>query len=115
MAKLDDLIGKVFELRNAAHRRHWATTGPGSYAEHKALGELYDALPDRLDDFVECYQGCFGLSVKEKEVDEQIKDLLVYLDENGPALVKETSHLQNVIDEISTELSRTYYKLRSLK
>ena len=50
----------VTELMNAAtsfHKLHLKVTGVGSYASHKALNELYDALPDHADDVAEGYQG----------------------------------------------------------
>ncbi|MFN9906887.1 MAG: hypothetical protein ACK56F_12325, partial [bacterium] len=50
----------VSELMNAAtsiHKLHLKVTGTGSYAAHKALNELYDALPGHADDLAEGYQG----------------------------------------------------------
>lgn len=46
----------VTELMNAAtsfHKLHLKVTGPGSYAAHKALNRLYDALPDHADTVAE--------------------------------------------------------------
>ena len=48
------------EMMNAAssfHKLHLKITGPGSYAAHKALNNLYDALPDHADSLIEGYQG----------------------------------------------------------
>ena len=50
----------VSELMNAAvsfHKLHLKVQGAGSYAAHKALNELYDALPGHADDLAEGYQG----------------------------------------------------------
>lgn len=50
----------VSELMNAAvsfHKLHLKVSGVGSYAAHKALNELYDALPDHADDLAEGFQG----------------------------------------------------------
>ena len=65
----------VSELMNAAtsfHKLHLKITGIGSYAGHKALNELYDALPDHADDLAE------GLkeksNKKEKSAETNKKD-----------------------------------------
>lgn len=50
----------VSELMNAAtsfHKMHLKITGLGSYAGHKALNELYDALPGHADSLAEGFQG----------------------------------------------------------
>ncbi len=50
----------VTELMNAAqsfHKLHLKITGTGSYAAHKALNELYDALPGHADDLADGFQG----------------------------------------------------------
>ena len=50
----------VSELMNAAtsfHKLHLKVTGTGSYAAHKALNDLYDALPGHADDLAEGFQG----------------------------------------------------------
>ena len=50
----------VSELMNAAtsfHKLHLKITGLGSYAGHKALNEIYDALPGHADDLAEGFQG----------------------------------------------------------
>lgn len=48
------------ELMNAStsfHKLHLKVTGAGSYSAHKALNEIYDALPGYADSLVEGYQG----------------------------------------------------------
>jgi DNA-binding ferritin-like protein len=61
MQKVDKMTGSlVQELMNAAtsfHKLHLAVTGEGSFAQHKALNEIYDALPDLADTIAEGYQG----------------------------------------------------------
>ena len=102
---------------------HWAST---SYSEHQALGELYDDFSDLLDEFVEQFQGIYGLLDRKK-----IGSL--YTPDDAPALdylrevrehigemrrlssfSQETS-LQNLIDEIVGKFDRTIYKLATLK
>lgn len=61
MQKVDMMTGAlVQELMNAAtsfHKLHLQVKGSGSYAQHKALNEIYDALPDLADTIAEGYQG----------------------------------------------------------
>ena len=42
------------------HVFHWLTT---SYAQHKALGNLYDDIHDKTDDFMEKYMGKYGRNI----------------------------------------------------
>ena len=51
-------IGRLFELRDAAHVEHLKTR---SFAAHSALNTLYDDLLDLADGFVESYQGKYGI------------------------------------------------------
>ena len=58
---LDSMVSAcVSELMNAGtaiHKLHLKITSTGSYAAHKALNELYDALPGHADDLAEGFQG----------------------------------------------------------
>jgi len=50
----------VVELMNAAtsfHKLHLSVTGEGSYAQHMALNDLYEALPELADTIAEGMQG----------------------------------------------------------
>jgi DNA-binding ferritin-like protein len=61
MQKVDKMTSAlVQELMNAAtsfHRLHLRVTGEGSFAQHSALNEIYDALPGLADTIAEGYQG----------------------------------------------------------
>lgn len=61
MQKVDamtaDLIVEVMNARTSFHKLHLQVTGIGSYAQHTALNEIYDALPDLADTVAEGYQG----------------------------------------------------------
>jgi hypothetical protein len=46
--------GKLFSLQNSAHSLHLDTR---SYAEHKALGKLYESLNDMKDGILESLMG----------------------------------------------------------
>ena len=51
-------IGRLFELRDAAHIEHLKTR---SFAAHSALNGFYDEILDLADGFVESYQGKYGI------------------------------------------------------
>jgi DNA-binding ferritin-like protein len=53
----------VVEMMDAAtkfHILHLSVKGPGSFAAHKALGDLYEELPGFADTLAESYQGVTG-------------------------------------------------------
>ena len=63
------------ELMNAAssfHKLHLKVKGTGSFAAHKALNEIYDALPDHADTLIEGYQGAAEKILEYKEVAPRI-------------------------------------------
>mgnify|MGYP003638144918 FL=1 len=56
----DQTAALVVELMNAStsfHKLHLSVTGDGSYAQHKALNDLYDGLPELADTIAEGMQG----------------------------------------------------------
>ena len=113
---IEQLIEKLFRARNAAHIEHWKT---GSYAQHKALGNYYEDVIGLLDEFVEAYQGTFGLvsDVKGQEPDvaQLIHDDIIWLNENRGKLAKGVPALENILDEITALHMKTLYKLENLR
>jgi DNA-binding ferritin-like protein len=117
----------VSELMNAAtafHKLHLKVQGVGSFAAHKALNELYDALPDHADALAEGYQGAAECilscpdscpktlySVEEavsylrelKEVISQLQAMMPY------------SEIVNQLDTIKDTVNSSKYKLLFLK
>lgn len=117
---IQEFIVSLFEIQITAHITHLQTN---SYAAHKALNELYDALPDHLDSYVETYQGIHGIvktypqvKFKEKETSETVS----YLKEKVTQYrsyreeVKELE-LQAKLDDLIELLNTTIYKLKFLK
>ena len=117
----------VSELMNGAtsfHKLHLKVTGPGSFAAHKALNELYDALPGHADDLAEGYQGASEKLLTYSEVAPRtlntVEDGLAYIRE----MVVMVSNLQakmpytelvNELDNVKSTLNSTKYKLLFLK
>ena len=117
----------VSELMNAAtsiHKLHLKVTGTGSYAAHKALNELYDALPGHADDLAEGYQGAaeklLSYSETSPRILNSVDDALGYIREIGEMVNKlqakmPYSEIVNDLDTIKSTLNSTKYKLLFLK
>ena len=54
---LEGIAGKLTYFHEQLHLTHWQTT---SYAEHKALGKLYEYVQDFKDDVIEKIMGYTG-------------------------------------------------------
>ena len=117
----------VSELMNAAtsfHKLHLKVTGTGSYAAHKALNDLYDALPGHADDLAEGYQGAaeklLTYSESVPRTLNSVDDALAYLREmtsmvNGLQAKMPYSELVNDLDTVKSTLNSAKYKLKFLK
>jgi len=117
----------VSELMNAAtsfHKLHLKVTGLGSFAAHKALNKLYDALPGHADDLAEGFQGASEKLLSYNELAprklESVESGLEYLRD----LVDMVSSLQskvpyseivNELDNVKSTLNSAKYKLLFLK
>jgi len=114
---IEELIARVFAIRDATHLEHWRTK---SYAQHQALGEFYDSLIDEIDTLVECYQGNFGLigDVKLTHATGDIVGLLskdvAWIAKNREKIAGGVDALENIVDGISALYLRTIYKLENL-
>ena len=55
-------ITNLLTLQNQMRVFHWQTQKKvGSYAQHVAFGTAYDELGEKIDDFIEIYQGKKGV------------------------------------------------------
>lgn len=116
---LEQLVTRVFATRNAAHAAHWRTT---SYAQHMALGELYEALPGAIDDLVEAYQGAFtpinptsGDFVSSITIIERLDADLLFVNANRLEITKGMPALDNLLQTLEGVYLKALYKLRNLK
>lgn len=117
----------VTELMNAAtsfHKLHLRVQGIGSYAAHKALNDLYDALPGHADDLAEGFQGA-----SEKLLDYQdtaprkissVEEGVSYLRElhnmvTGLQAKMPYSEIVNELDTVKSTIDSAKYKLIFLK
>lgn len=117
----------VSELMNAAtsiHKLHLKVTGTGSYAAHKALNELYDALPGHADDLAEGFQGAHEKLLVYSEVSprklDTVADAIDYIKDMYEMVTKlqdkmPYSEIVNELDTVKSTLNSTKYKLLFLK
>ena len=117
----------VSELMNAAtsfHKLHLKVQGMGSFAAHKALNELYDALPGHADDLAEGYQGASEKILEYSEAAPRtlatVADGLAYIRDmyqmvNGLQAKMPYSEIVNDLDTIKSTLNSIKYKLLFLK
>lgn len=63
---LESVAAKLTYFHEQLHLLHWQT---GSYAEHQALGSLYDEVHDFKDDVVEKLMGYIGRRVKAFKIE----------------------------------------------
>lgn len=118
---IEQLISRVFHARNAAHFFHWRATGPGSYAQHQALGSFYEDVIEALDSLVEAYQGAFDLigTIPAPETSGDILAILQgdakWIEKNHEAICKGNRAVANLIDGVTDVYLSTIYKLRNLK
>lgn len=114
-----EFIARVFCIRDAAQKEHWKTN---SYAQHVALGVFYASVVEKLDGFVEAYQGNFGLVKDIPKVSYEEKDFVKYLaseikwiGEHREHIAGEVEALENIVDDITALFLTTSYKLVNLK
>lgn len=115
------------ELMNAAtsfHKLHLKVKGAGSFAAHKALNELYDALPDHADTLIEGYQGAAEKILEYSEVAPRklnsVEEGIAYLRDmyqmvNGLQAKMPYSELVNSLDTVKDTINSAKYKLLFLK
>lgn len=121
--KEGEFLAKMLHCVGQLHIYHLICKGPGSYAMHKALNEMYDALPDMVDSLAESVQGKYGIlnytmtglsydSTLSKAV-PYVKDVLNYIKMTRKDICQESA-FQNMIDEVEMLFYSTIYKLENL-
>lgn len=117
------LVVELMDASTKFHILHLTVTGPGSYAAHKALNDLYDALPEHADTIAEGYQGATGTILDYPEVKapklESVKSAIAYIEELYDKIsdVQDActySEIINDLDAIKSDLNSAKYKLKFL-
>lgn len=93
---------------------HWNTT---SYAEHQAVGGLYESLAELTDTLAEAYMGIYGRFGNIPCEHEELPDGAAYVGEMAGMIqamrltLPNDSQLQNIVDEIADSVDKTNYLL----
>ena len=120
---LAELVTELLDAASKTHILHLMVKGSSSYAQHKALNQLYDALPGLADGIAESWQGATGEILKYKFTAapelNNVDDCLKYIDELRGKITKvqkslDYSEIVNDLDLIKTQLNSAYYKLKFL-
>jgi hypothetical protein len=127
-SSLDNMVSscasELMNARTSFHKLHLKVTGEGSYAAHKALNKLYDALPDHADTLIEGYQGAAEKILSYKEVAPRALDTVAdgvnYLRDIYGMINKlqgmlPYSEIVNNLDLVKDSINSTKYKLLFLK
>jgi DNA-binding ferritin-like protein len=117
-----EFIARLLHGVTMAHMHHLAVMGQGAYAQHMALGELYEGLQSKVDDLAEAVMGCYDVPLvfaggQFSLTDNPIADvaaLYQYVEGQRAVLGTET-HIQNTVDEVCNVLAHALYKLRRLQ
>lgn len=116
-----EYVGALLAGVTMAHMHHLMVSGPGSYAKHVALGELYEGLQSAVDTLAEAYIGCMGQPLKFGPTQvsigtDPVADVraLYAMAESKRAAMGKESHIQNQVDEVCTVISTALYKLTRL-
>jgi DNA-binding ferritin-like protein len=117
---LDGVAAKLTHFVDQLHLLHWQTT---SYAEHQALGALYDKVFDLKDEIVEKIMGYSGTRPKASKHDmlrdysigitkSVVNDLKMFakeLEEYGES--NNMPDIENIAQSLSGEAAKTLYLL----
>lgn len=111
-------VASIMHASTVAHIMHLQTR---SYAEHMALGGLYEGLPGLIDSFAEACQGKYGLitgypttlTVDQGNPLDFVRGLQSMIAVERQMLPQDTQ-LQNIVDEIVALVDGTAYKLAFL-
>jgi DNA-binding ferritin-like protein len=113
----------VLTLFHAATNTHILHLRSRSFAEHSALGEFYQALPDLTDKLAEAIQGRqqelldFPAAYYEPADTglDELTQLQDYVEQERRLVLPDASEIQNIVDEIAELIDSTIYKLKFLK
>jgi DNA-binding ferritin-like protein len=115
---MGEFILTLLHAATNTHILHWQTK---SFAQHMALGEFYEALPELIDALVEATQGATGKIIQfptdyyppAENGLQELTELREYFVENRSVMPPD-SEIQNLLDNIGDQIDSTLYKLRFL-
>ena len=114
---LETIAGKLTYFHEQLHLTHWQTT---SYAEHKALGKLYEYVQEFKDDVIEKLMGYTGKRPTPYKIEpltnctgnECVSNLLSFASSLKSYAESNSYHdIANLADALSGEAAKTKYLL----
>lgn len=114
---LETIAGKLTHFHEQLHLTHWQTT---SYAEHQALGSLYDYVHDFKDGVIEKLMGYTGKRPAPYKIEpltnctgiQCVSDLLAFASSLKSYAEANNYHdIANLADALSGEAAKTKYLL----
>jgi DNA-binding ferritin-like protein len=114
---LDSIAAKLTHFHEQLHLLHWQTT---SYAEHQALGGLYDYVHDFKDGVIEKLMGYMGKRPSGYKIDPigaaqataVVSELLSFASSLKSYAEGNSYHdIANLADALSGEAAKTKYLL----
>ena len=119
---LEELVSRVFYVRNLAHFAHWRSRGEGSYAKHKALGEFYPAVIEAIDPIVEALMALHdmidSIPVPKNPSSDILKCLqadVAWIEEHHEDICQGSRAVANLIDTLTGVYLDAIYNLRYLR
>lgn len=120
-----ELAEELLMASTAFHKLHLKVKDLGSYSAHKALNELYTALPDHVDALVESYQGASERIIScghesSLKTLNTVEEAVSYIRELCGEIcelqgVMPYSEIVNDLDTVKSTLNSAKYKLLFLK
>jgi len=117
---LETIAGKLSYFYEELHLLHFQTT---SFAEHSALGTIYDKVGDFQDEIIEKIMGYTGKRVRAYKIDalkdyssgmpnQVVKELVSFAkDLEEYAEANNMPDIENVAQSLSGEAAQTLYRL----
>lgn len=115
-----DFCGSLFALADKIKLSHLSVKGVGAEAAHEALGDLYDQvanLADEVTEMIQGYKGILKISIPGSTIQEHIQMLK---DERSRitstmSTMSSMVDVQNKLQDLIGNISRTLYKLENLQ
>jgi hypothetical protein len=116
-----NLLSYLLIARNVAHMWHWKVK---SFAQHMALGELYEALEEYADELAEMYMGVYGDNIhislsdpnpfSEQDPIEFVNQLNTWLHDQHDK-IQQDGFIVNKFEELQAAVATVKYKLENLR
>lgn len=118
--EMGEFFGKMYAFNNSLKLYHWLVSGKGSYAQHIALDQALEVLPDALDRIVETtysLKGDVKVVIPETaspvDIVDHCQKFFEYVDYQRD-LFKE-NFTAAILDDYQEAIQQLLYRLRRLE